>query len=231
LGLFKMAFAPVADRYEDIQGAVNALETAIHDNFPEGPQKKSSKKIKRKAKHPIRRLQNQLVYLRACKRKLEHQLAVFQSGKQGGNANNRTTPEFLAKVALSWPTTCARGFSDAWRDLVGVGVSGCSRSTITKIRDSFVEVIQENNIRQVTLAAALSTAAASAPGTAASAPGTAAVAPRATASVSGSAASAPVPGFFCVALLHIHDEASLRLRSSADTDLGAASWSRTNKVH
>ena len=49
--------------------------------------------------------------------------------------------------------------------------------------------------------------------------------------VPGSFSAAVSPGQLCVALLHIHDEASLRLRSGADTDLGAPSRSRSSKVH
>ena len=63
--------------------------------------------------------------------------------------DNRMTPEFLAKVCLSWPTTCARGFASAWQDLVGGGVAGCSRPTETKTRDSFVEIIKEMNVQDV----------------------------------------------------------------------------------
>ena len=157
-----------------------------------------------------KRLRNQVHWLKVRNNKMRQELDALKVGKQA-QLKNRMSPEFLAKVALSWPSTCARNFSAAWQDLVGVGESGCSRPTICKIRDAFVEVAKGTCVQQV------KSSAAHALESAGSAPG--------SASSSSSAASLP-----CVAMLHIHDEACLRLRSSADTHLGAPSRSRSSKV-
>ena len=72
-------------------------------------------------------------WLRAQLKKVRGQVQELTVGHQK-TRSNRMTPEFLAKVSLSWPTTCARGFASAWQDLVGVGVTGCGRDAITRIQ-------------------------------------------------------------------------------------------------
>ena len=69
----------------------------------------------------ICRLRNKLHCVRSRLRKTQRDLADIKDGKQR-QRKNRMTPELLAKVSLSWPTTCARGFAGAWQDLVGVYV-------------------------------------------------------------------------------------------------------------
>ena len=76
--------------------------------------------------------------------------------------NNRMTPAFLTKVALAWPSTSARGFATSWRDLVGVGESGCSRPTISKVKDAFAEVCKRMSVEHVKNAACVAAAQASA---------------------------------------------------------------------
>lgn len=71
-------------------------------------------------------------------RKAESMLRQLQRRKDASR-HNRLTPAFLAKVALSWPSTSARAFANAWRDLVGVGAVGCSRPAISKVKDAFAE--------------------------------------------------------------------------------------------
>ena len=103
---------------------------------------------------PPKRLQHlkyKLQHARRCNRSLETKLSALQVGKdihQGG----RMTPAFLAKVSLSWPNTCARNFASSWRDLVGVGIAGCSRPMISKIRDAFVEVAKDMWSRECIMA-------------------------------------------------------------------------------
>lgn len=213
----------------------------------------------------ITRLKNQLKWARRARRKAELALERLQRAKERAGAH-RTSPEFLAKVALSRPHTCARGFADAWRDLVGVGKLGCSRRTITRIRDAFAEVVKEHSTHQLRLlakhaaarsppsAAPLPGAVAAAPAPAlpalpspaspaALAPESAAQAPGAVAvaqapalpspSSASSAALAPGPavsGFGCAALMHMHDEAGLRLRSQAPADGPAPGRGRSSAV-
>jgi hypothetical protein len=136
--------------YQEVTDAVDNLDNVVRGFFP----------TTRKRKHGSlmlawlsqKKVRNQLFYQRARSRFLQRKLDELTAGAQG-KQRNRTTPEFLAKVALSMPSVCARGFSDAWVDLVGVGISGCSRPTIAKIRDAVVEVIKELVVHQVASAA------------------------------------------------------------------------------
>ena len=213
LGRFRETLQPIVACHESIRLALERLDQAVQESFPAGPS------AKQRAGRPhvspnfrLKRAQNKINYLRNKNKTLERKLDALRVGKQG-DQQNRMTPEFLAKVALSMPTTCARGFHSAWTDLVGTGVANCGRTTIAKIRDAFVEEVKRANVLQVALAATRSLERRAA-----------AFAPIAT------AAAAPVFVFPCVTMLHIHDEASLRLRSSADTDLGAPARSRSSKV-
>ena len=87
---------------------------------------------------------------------------------------------------------------------MGVGVSGCSRPTIEKVRNAFVEVIKESVAEQVAWIASAAVKAQSAACALAASPP----------SVSSAAVALVLSS---VALLHIHDEASLRLRPATET--------------
>lgn len=76
----------------------------------------------------------------------------LQAGKQSARSNRRTL-QSVARGALVWPSTCARALSAAWRDRGGLGVVGCSRPAMTKLRDGFAEIIQEVVAREVRKAA------------------------------------------------------------------------------
>ena len=211
--------------YPEVAAALHALESAVEAHFPKNGRSapageaRSRDRRQQSAQKRIRALRWKLQYARKCRREAAAKIAAFTKGKDQ-EKKNAISPEFVARVALSWPATCARSFADAWRDLVGVGGSGCSRWTINSIRDGFVEVLQEMRGEECKLAIR---SAAFAPVSPASAPASAAAAP-----VPASAASAP--GLMCVPILHIQDEASLRLRSSGDTYTKAASRSRSSKV-
>ena len=114
---------------------------------------------------------------------------------------NRVATLYLTKVALAKPTTSARAFADSFRDLAGTGL--CCRSTMAKIRDAFVPVVVD--VSWTRLKAVLA------------APG----------AVQQAAPCAGGP--LVVSLLHIHDEASLRLRSAVSFE-GAPSRSRSSCV-
>ena len=117
----------------------------------------------------------------------------------------------VAQVALSAPPANARAFARAQRDLVAAKGEAVSRPTIEKIRDAFVDVAK----------GAMEDAAQAHLGRAISALKEAAPALRRDVAVSEAVAGARRDNFAVVACLHIHDEASLRLRSFEDTE-GAA---------
>lgn len=146
--------------------------------------------------------------------RLRSELAGLKQSKQGG----KTSPAFIAKVALSKPQVSVRGFADTWVDLVGSKSQGlgCSRGTISHIRDAFAEVSMD-----VVHADARGVVSAHAEAFAAGHPAAAAAA--------GARSRKQI---FCSALLHVQDEASLRLRSSAATDEAALGpvRSRSSKV-
>ena len=258
---------PEAQQYPDISEAVCELDKVVQEFLPAGPARRARGNQKWLVSQKVVRLKNQLKWARKGRRQAELELQRFTQGKQSSK-QNRMTPEFLAKVALSSPVTCARSFSAAWRDLVGVGVVGCSRPTITSIRDAFTQVVKEHNELAIGIAVASAVkfvkSATSRPGSSSAValesfssatfwPGcSSAVAPEFSSSAtsrpasssavapesSSSATSRPGSGsavassatFFSAALLRIHDEASLRLRSSGDSAVGPPSRSRRSKV-
>lgn len=205
LGVFHEDFDPRAEEHPSVREALVALDAAVAESFPcappRGKKKRGAPGGLRSAK--ARSLKSKLKWARLCRRKAEDELGRLKQGKRVRD-NNKMTPAFLARVALSWPSTSARAFSNAWRDLVGVGAAGCSRTTISKIKDAFAEVVKGISVDQARLAGTSAAAASS-------------------------AALAPAP-LCCCALVHIHDEASLRLRSHTEADMGAPSRSRSSKV-
>ena len=218
---FKSRFADDMQLYPEVLAAFGALEVAVEEHFP----RRRPLALGRPRLEPagtIRKLRLRLKRLRKTQRQLKAEAKAAKVAKDKSN-KNAITPEFLVKVALSWPSTVARSFATSWRDLVGVGQAGLSRISIDRIRDQFVEVIQQmrgEQCKQVVRSAALAATnvAASAPSSAA--PGASSVA----------APGASVTGIPCTAVLHIHDEASLRLRSSAETDTTGPNRSRSSKV-
>ena len=127
------------DFYPEVKVAAVALEACVREHFPIAS--RSNVARGHRMGHPecsasarIKQLASILHWARKLKA-----MSVGKNKTKG----NSITPDFLAKAALSWPSTCARSFGDSWRDLVGVGVAWCGRATITRIRDAFVEVLQD----------------------------------------------------------------------------------------
>ena len=215
LDQFASEVAPVSGDHDEVSQALAALRERVVASF--GHTRRRRRGRPRIAKlDKVKRLQNQLHWARRTIRRIQSKLRALTCGKNRRN-RNRMTPEFLTKVALSWPTTCGRAFASAWRDLVGVREQGCSRTTIAKIRDAFVETIKEMRTTEVQNAVAKALATSQegrrhAPGTAAS------------------LATDSAHPFVVTAILHIHDEASLRLRSDTDMQGGLPSRSRSSKV-
>ena len=221
LDQFSAEFAPVAQHHEKVSVALSALKEQVDLTFVRFARKRAGRPRTAQI-DKVRRLQNQLQWARRKLRRVEEKLRALTCAKNAAN-QNRLTPEILTKVALSLPTTCGRAFASAWRDLVGVRKQGCCRATIAKIRDAFVETIKEMRTMEVQTVVANALAASQdrrqhAPCSSALLPGSA---PLAFESAQPS---------FVAAILHIHDEASLRLRSDTDIEGGGPSRSRSSKV-
>ena len=206
---FHQDFDPVAQDHPDVRDALAGLDATVARAFHlDASRRKHKPKRGRKAglaSKREQRLKDQLKWARKKRREAEEALRKMQRGKDGRKAN-RIPPQFLAKVALSHPSSAARSFACAWRDLVGDGTFGVSRTSVGRIRDAFAEVCKDFcrvRVRIATASACRSSVASSGP------------------------SSAPL---FCAAVLHIHDEALLRLRSSLDALLGLPSRSRSSKV-
>ena len=114
-------------------------------------------------------------------------------------------------MALASPLQSQRSFAQSWSGLVGAGTTGCGRSTIEKIRNAFCGVVKDLYFGEIETASKRK-ASALALGLAASA--------------SSAHALGVAP---CNVVLHVHDEALLRLRSSLDPH-GPASRGRSSKV-
>ena len=221
LDQFSAELAPVAQQHDNVAMALSALKEQVDLTFVRVKRKRAGRPHMAQV-DKVRRVQNQLQWTRRKLRRVQEKLRALTCGKNAAS-QNRMTPEFLTKVALSSPTTCGRAFASAWRDLVGVRKQGCCRTTIAKIRDAFVETIKEMRAMESQRSVAKCLAASqerrrSALGSSALLPGSAAL-----------ALESAHPS--CVAaILHIHDEASLRLRSDTDISGGGPSRSRSSKV-
>ena len=123
------------------------------------------------------------------------------------------------------PLTSCRALAQAHSDLIGSsggrqGV-GCSRTTISRIKDAFAEVCKEENANEIRRAVSRTKAEADAAGQRALQKA-AAVAQAAIlrnnegAAVAAARQNIALAGSFT--LLHIHDEATLRLRTFGDDD-------------
>ena len=113
----------------------------------------------------------------------------------------RVTFASVCQVALSSFVSSAAAFAETLRDLIGDGL--CSRRTMSRIRDAFAGVVVEmSNVRLAQAVVAATSAG---------------VAELAAEPCVGTAQCAGGP-LFVAAVLHIHDEASLRLRSRVATD-------------
>ena len=206
---FSRHLGPDRHLYPEISAALSELERAVDLDLPPWlPNKrKAPGRPKTDRAGQSREMPNKVTYLRRVVRQLRARVQSLLVARRR-DALGRTSATFMAKVALSKPVTSVRGFADSFQDLVGTGL--CSRTTITRIRSAFVPVIQQ--MTQVRLRSLL------------------ALSLKLSAQSAGlklSAQSAGQP--WSTVLLHIHDEASLRLRSSA-TAAGAPERSRRSKV-
>ena len=142
LSLFHRDFDAVADKNPEVASCLRALDAAVVDSFPLNVRDRAGRRRLTFAQK-LKRSENKRDYLGRRVKRLEEELHSLKYGKRGNQ--HRMTPEFLAKVALAWPTSCARNFHAAWQDLVGSGVAGCARPTINNIRDAFAEVVKQQS--------------------------------------------------------------------------------------
>ena len=137
----------------------------------------------------------------------------------------------MARVGLARPSASLRSFSVTLRDLCGEG-NTVSRTQIGRIRDAFVQTLLElrgEELRKIVAAELRAPAAATGAVYAASA--TCAVASKAaTGAVASDAATGARRRLRAVVVLHLHDEASLRLRSHLGGAADLPSRSRSSKV-
>ena len=225
LRLFRVALARDASDFPDVVAALRALEASVDADLPAwmpSERKRGRPQELRKGQDRFcKSLRNRLDYARRCRRKAEAKIRELQQARER-DGSHRVTAAFVARIALSAPSASSRAFADAWSDVVGAASAICSRRSIGRVRDAFTYVVkdlyfsrlQEEARDAFAAAAALASSAASAP------------AARLPTAFEVAVSFAPQ----CwVGLLHFHDEASLRLRSSADVG-GAASRVRTSKV-
>ena len=207
-------FDPVADAYPEIKGALARLDEAVAEELPgsQGSRWHDNDMYERR----LKRVRNQRDFERRRRRLTEAKLHELVQAKQvAGGQGPRLTIPFIVKVCLSKPTTSLRSFQETFADLVGFGdkTSAIGRSTITSIRDAFANACVQLTDKAARAAMERHVA-------------------RRTAALGASSAApcAGVPRVASVCLLHITDEAALRLRSFASTDAKAPVRSRTSKV-
>ena len=218
------------ESFAELCNAFNSFYEQVEDMFPKRTKRSRSGKLAVEpafGKKVHKQKQNRITYLQRRVRKLSEELSVMKHGKRDLNGKrsgttSRLTPEFIAKVALAIPGTNARSFAASWQDLVGVGVAGCSRPQISRIRDAFVEVVKDMVSSDISKAAAASQVLLDSQISAAAAPDCSATWSPAILDCA--------PQLHSVALLHIHDEAFLRLRSTLDVGMSGVSRSRSSKV-
>ena len=151
-------------------------------------------------------MKNQLHWARRARQRAEAVVKQLRQAKSGSELYG-TTSHFLARVALSSPVQSSRAFAQTWQDLVGAGGASLGRTTIESIRNAFCVVVKELYEAEVRSAATRAAGGAAQPAKGLGAPGHP---PHAV-------------------VLHVHDEASLRLRSAQDAS-AAPSRGRSSKV-
>ena len=195
----------------DVSAAIEALADELSTVFVGARARRGRQFVDPRV--TVKRLRNQLSWQRSLKRKAEAALKKEQLGKEKAH-KNRLSATTLAKVALARPSAAVRSFAAAWQDIVDDDGSrfGCSRGSITAIRNAFAEVVIERSREDVQAAVR-------------------AVAAEALDSAAAQRAGGHVARtVVCVPLLHIHDEASMRLRSRGDPSSGGPARSRSSKV-
>jgi hypothetical protein len=209
-------FDPDAQHYPSTKAALDALDAALQDEMPQAPSGKkrllgAPRDVSVVISRKLRLMRARLAYARRKQSELRDQLDKVRNAKCGSTIR----PEWLVKVCLSRPLTSARGYAQAFADLCpNRDASGCSRTTITSIKDAWVEVVKDMNSKEVSVAASVLAAKGHVPGSS-----------QVSTCHDRAEAEGPVR---IVVMLHQQDEASMRLRSFKDA--GGSSRSRSSKV-
>ena len=182
--------------YPNCNNAVAQLEQAMRAELPHSRWAARSrrtlahKREARKLQQRARRLQKKCDDLKA---KLE-----AATGAQRVQKHLRT--EWLVRVCPAAPTVSMRSLERSFRDACGSERTVVSRTSISKIRDAFVEVTRDM------------------------------VTEKASETVRRAAKYAGDAAFYPLVLTHLHDEACLRLRSFLEDRPSCPTRSRTSKV-
>ena len=224
-GDFRETLESKTELYPATWAAFQVLEKAIAEELPcdrpkrkRGCSGKSRRSVLSKAEQ-IRRLQHQVQYIRRTRQAAQAKLRDAAQGKEDGQVQWMRVP-WLVRVCLAQPLTSCRALAQAHSDFIGSsggrkGV-GCSRTTISRIKDAFAEVCKEENANEIRRAVSRTKAEADAAGQRALQKA-AAVAQAAILRNNEGAAVAVARQKIALAgsftLLHIHDEAKLRLRT------------------
>ena len=144
-----------AELYPVTWAAFHGLEKAIAEEFPGDRPKRKQGKVRRcvlsKAEQ-IKRLQHQVAYIRRRRKAAQAKLQDAAQGKEDGYAQWLRVP-WLVRVCLAQPLTSCRALAQAHSDFIGSSGGrkgkGCSRFTITRIKDAFVEVCKEENAKAI----------------------------------------------------------------------------------
>lgn len=204
-----------------VRQCLGNLREAVHHDIPVARHQGRRVRGRPKTSDTSRRVslvQGKLRYQKSKYKDLKRRFDELSKTKAGASLRS----QWLARVALSHPQTSALGFSETFKDLICAGVdsknTGCGRSSITYIRDAFVEILKAKNADAIRAAARSLAVHARAE-----------MASHVSRVVSGCSVSRG--GMVkSVELLHIHDEATMRLRSHMAAHEGKPSRSRHTAV-
>ena len=218
-----------AELYPGTWAALLVLETAIAEEIPGNGQKRkhlggNPRRCTLTKAELIRRLQYQVRYTRLTRKRAEAKLKDAAQGKEEGKVQWMRV-RWLVRVCLAQPLTSSRALAQAHSDLIGSsggrkGV-GCSRDTISRIKDAFAEVCKEENAKEIWRATQSMKAEADASEQRALQKKAAIAQAAVVWNNAGAAAAAARQGIALAGsftLLHIHDEATLRLRTFGEND-------------
>ncbi|NBO32709.1 MAG: hypothetical protein EBV05_14375, partial [Cyanobacteria bacterium WB6_1B_304] len=213
----------VAETYPQTAAAIVALREAVREEWGLRGQCVSRKRSFQEVL-ALKRVTAQLDWLRKTR---PHKARRADPTR----VKNMMELQWMARVGLARPSASLRSFSVTLRDLCGKD-STVSRTQIGRIRDAFVQTLLElrgEELRKIVVAELRAPAAATGAVYAASA--TCAVASKAaTGAVASDAATGARRRLRAVVVLHLHDVASLRLRSHLGGVADLPSRSRSSKV-
>ena len=215
--------APFPGRFPETETAIAALGAALATELPAdsrglAPGRRRRPRSGLTKAGQIKVLHGQLRWARSRRAAADKKL--HEMGRAREPTRNALSIQWIVRVCLANPVTSARGFAASWADLVGTGQKGVSRKTITKIRNAFVEFCLELNRKELcqAVAAQVQRLAPS------QKPARGAARPR------GIVRPASATTAAVVVLMHVQDEARMRLRQTLD-DRGSRSRTASVQAH